>query len=145
MKILALPIVTTRFLSPYDEKDEMAYDTLCKQMNSASVRTRRLSAGCVTHNGAIEEALKRMGFCVIHPVDSTEWKAMAAHATQSHGILSYEPAVVKVFSHSPGAFTAEVITKSHLLSAAIIDVLEQTLLSKEQTECEERFSVFGGI
>ncbi|PWV17928.1 putative epsilon-adaptin [Trypanosoma cruzi] len=144
MKILALPIVTTRFLSPYDEKDEMAYDTLCKQMNSASVRTRRLSAGCVTHNGAIEGVLKGMGFCVIHPVDSAEWKAMAAHATQSHGILSYEPAVVKVFSHSPGAFTAQVITKSHLLSVAIIDVLEQTLLSKGQTECEERFSVFGG-
>ncbi|RNF08697.1 alpha-adaptin-like protein [Trypanosoma rangeli] len=143
MKVLALPIVTTRFLTPYDEKDEASYETLCKEMNSLSATTRHLSAGCVAQKDFIAEVLTRMGFRVMHAVGGTEWKAMAAHATQSHGVLCYDPVVVNVFAAGAGELAAKVIAKSSVLRAVIVDVLEQSLLGSVRKELDEKTSVSG--
>ncbi|RNF01594.1 alpha-adaptin-like protein [Trypanosoma conorhini] len=134
MKVLALPIVTTRFLSPYDEKDEAAYEALRKELNSLSPTTRHLAAGCLAQKESIEETLTGMGFRVIHAVGSTQWKAMAAHATQAHGILRYDPVLVNVLATGVEALTAKVTAKSSVLRTAITDVLEQELLSSVRKE-----------
>nr|AGH62049.1 AP-2 complex subunit alpha [Trypanosoma grayi] len=133
MKVLSLPITTTRFLAPYDNDDDddeggVAYDTLCSQLSTASFTMRHIDAGFSLHKGVLERVLTSMGFRTVRVASSREIKAIAAHATQSHGTLSFSPVVVDIIVSSDGGAATKVLSQSPVLHSAVADVLEQLLL-----------------
>ncbi|KAH9600025.1 Clathrin/coatomer adaptor [Trypanosoma melophagium] len=131
IKVLYLPIVCTRFLSPYNEKDESSYITLCEELGATLTDTYRLSAGTCLHGEVLEQTLTKMGFRVFHTPGTYQWRGVAAHATQNHGTVSYTPVVVDAMVSADGSAAVKVLSKSSILQSVVAEILEQSMLNME--------------
>ncbi|ORC85149.1 putative alpha-adaptin-like [Trypanosoma theileri] len=140
MKVLLLPIVCTRFLSPYNEKDESSYNSLYKELDVTLTDTYHLSAGTFLNGEVLEHILTNMGFRVFHTPGTNQWKGIAAHATQTHGFLSYTPVVVDVMVSTDGSASVKVLSKSTILQAVVAEVLEQSMLNMKPLTTDGKVS-----